>query len=108
MRSVFADTGYWIAVVNPRDGLHDKAITVGKQLGPSTIITSDMVLTEVLNMLAESGAQLRDVAVKAVQAIKADNRIEVVPHTLGYSKRPLICIPSGLTRSGASLIAHRS
>jgi uncharacterized protein len=96
MRSVFADTGYWIAVVNPRDGLHDKAITVGKQLGPSTIITSDMVLTEVLNMLAESGAQLRDVAVKAVQAIKADNRIEVVPQPRRlfqaafdlYSKRP--------------------
>jgi predicted nucleic acid-binding protein len=96
MRSVFADTGYWIALINPRDGLHDKAITAGKQLAPSTIVTSDMVLTEVLNMFAEKGALLRDVAVKAVQAIKGDNRIDVVPQTRRlfqaafdlYSKRP--------------------
>ncbi len=25
MRIVFADTGYWIALLNPRDDLHDKA-----------------------------------------------------------------------------------
>jgi uncharacterized protein len=65
MPSLFADTGYWIALINPRDSLHDKAITVGKQLGSSAIVSSDMVLTEVMNMFAERGSHLRDVGVKA-------------------------------------------
>lgn len=96
MLSVFADTGYWIALVSPRDSLHGKATSVGAQLGPRTIVTSDMVLTEVLNMFAERGQLLREVAVKAVQEIKSDARIEVVPQTRRlfqtafdlYSKRP--------------------
>ncbi len=26
MRAVFADTGYWVALLNPRDELHQKAV----------------------------------------------------------------------------------
>lgn len=96
MRSVFADTGYWIALINPRDNLHDKAITLATELGPCTLVTSDMVLAEVLNMFADKGPHLRDVAINAVQAIKSDARIEIVPQTRNlfqaafdlYSKRP--------------------
>jgi uncharacterized protein len=81
MRSIFVDTGYWIAVVNPRDELHHKAITVADQLGPCALVTSDMVLAEVLNMFAERGAYLREAAVAAVQAISGDPSIDVVPQT---------------------------
>lgn len=49
MRRVFADAGYWIALLNARDGLHAKALEVSATLGRSRIVTSEMVLTEVLN-----------------------------------------------------------
>jgi len=81
MRGVFADTGYWIALVNPNDGLHRKAKEVSQQLGALTLVTSDMVLVEVLNMFAERGTHLRQAAVATVQAVAADPGIEVVPQT---------------------------
>jgi predicted nucleic acid-binding protein len=96
MRSAFGDTGYWIALINPKDGLHDKAIAVARQLAPCHLITSDMVLTEVLNMFADRGLQLRNVTIQAVDAIREDAGIEVVPQTRRlfqaafdlYRKRP--------------------
>jgi uncharacterized protein len=81
MRPVFADTGYWIALINPRDGLHAKAIAVVSQIGPCKLVTSDMVLVEVLNMFAERGKPLREAALKAVHEIAGDPSIDVVPQT---------------------------
>ena len=81
MRTVFVDTGYWIASINPRDQLHNKASEVGEKLGRCRLVTSDMVLVEVLNMFAETGEHLRSVAVKAILEISKDSRIDVVPQT---------------------------
>ena len=55
MQSVFADAGYWIALLNPRDNLHAKAREVSISLGEFRIVTSEMVLTEVLNAFASRG-----------------------------------------------------
>jgi uncharacterized protein len=79
MRVVFADTGYWIAIIHPRDGLHRIATNVSKRLGQASIVTSEMVLVEVLNMF--SRMRLRSVAAKAVNEITADPTIQVVPQT---------------------------
>lgn len=35
MERVFADTGYWIALLNPRDDLHGKAAASSREYGPS-------------------------------------------------------------------------
>jgi len=37
MKTAFADTGYWIALLNPRDELHDKALQVSRDLAPLQI-----------------------------------------------------------------------
>jgi uncharacterized protein len=79
MRPVFADTGYWVAIINRHDGLHQKAIAVSTQLRP--IVTSEMVLVEVLNTFSGYGPQLRGLAVKAVNEITCDPTIQVVPQT---------------------------
>jgi predicted nucleic acid-binding protein len=55
MRRVFADAGYWIALLNPKDGLHAKARQVSIALGQVRIVTSEMVLAEVLNAFASKG-----------------------------------------------------
>ncbi len=54
MRLVFADTGYWIALVNPRDQIHTKAVSVTQELSPVRIVTSEMVLAEVLNSFSDA------------------------------------------------------
>src|SRR5215470_6757665 len=81
MRVVFADTGYWIALINPNDSLHHKARAASENLGPCRVVTSEMVLAEVLNMFADRGSHLRQVTVASVRAILADASIEVVPQT---------------------------
>ena len=50
MRLVFADADYWIALSNPRDALHNLAIKVPTRLSPHRVVTSEMVLVEVLNI----------------------------------------------------------
>ena len=49
MPEVFADTGYWIALLNERDGLHIKARELSERFSTATIVTTEMVLTELLN-----------------------------------------------------------
>jgi uncharacterized protein len=48
MDRVFADAGYWIALLNPRDDLHNKASASAQSYSPKQIVTSEMVLTEFL------------------------------------------------------------
>lgn len=69
MRSVFADTGYWIALVSVRDNLHAKALEVSRALGQVRIVTSELVLTELLNAFAERGSRLRYLACEMVDRI---------------------------------------
>ena len=45
MKKVFADTGYWIALLNPKDALYPKARQLTVTLKPRPIVTSEMVFT---------------------------------------------------------------
>lgn len=77
MRTVFADTCYWIALLNPRDQTHDKAISVSKGLGQARIITTDEVLTEFLNYFGTRGAFFRGAATRLVERMQSDPAIQI-------------------------------
>ena len=79
MRTVFADAGYWIAVIDPKDSLHSLAFKVSKNLGRVRISTSEMVLAEVLAAL--SSPPLRVTAVKAIERMQSNPNTEVIPQT---------------------------
>jgi predicted nucleic acid-binding protein len=81
MRRVFADAGYWIALLNPKDGLHAKALEVSATLGRSRIVTSEVVLSEVLNAFAGKGESLRNAACALVDRIRSNPNAEIVPMT---------------------------
>ena len=55
MSDVFADTGYWVALEDPRDRLHEKALALTRALGPRRIVTTQMVLVEMLNIFGSRG-----------------------------------------------------
>jgi len=78
---VFADTGYWIALINPLDGLHDRAMSLSKTLGNSKIVTSEWVLTELLNSFATHGAFIREKAIKTAITLRSTKGVLVVPHS---------------------------
>ena len=81
MRRIFADAGYWIALLNPRDGLHTRATEVSRELGRVRIVTSEMVLTEVLNSFARRGNALRAATCDLVLQIRSNPNADVVPMT---------------------------
>lgn len=81
MRFIFADTGYWVALLNPGDNLHQKAQSLAKTLQPVHIITSEMVLTEVLNDFSKRGEYLRDVAAELIRDLRSHPNTTIVPQT---------------------------
>jgi uncharacterized protein len=58
MRSIFADTGYWVALLHPRDELHQKAVQLAQATQSDRIVTSEMVLTELMNDFSKRGENL--------------------------------------------------
>ena len=56
-------------------------MALSKQLGQVSIVTSEMVLVEVLNMFSGRGRQLRRLAANVVREITADATIQIVPQT---------------------------
>ncbi len=79
MKIVFADAGYWIALVSPGDDHHARAREVSVALGKFRTVTSELVLTEMLSVL--SAPVTRGVASQVVQRVMADPNTEVVPLT---------------------------
>lgn len=79
MKTVFVDTGYWQAVLNPNDTHNARARQVSQQLGDIRLLTTEMVLAELLAALAKPAT--RATAVIGVDRIRANPNVEVVPQT---------------------------
>ena len=89
MRWVFADTGYWIALLNVRDRLHASATAVAGQFDEYGIVTSEVVLIETLNAFSDCGPYLRLQAVEWAQATTNDPGVEVVPQSFALFRTAL-------------------
>ena len=77
MTQVFADTHFFVALINPRDQSHRQALAVSQTLQAVVLVTTEEVLTEVLAFFAERGRYLRQLAVLAVDTILANPMIVV-------------------------------
>ena len=89
MTRVFADAGYWIALLNPRDALHEKARQSSARLERTRVITSEVVLAEVLNAFASKGDLLRRTACVLVDKIRSNPNAEIVPMTSNAFRQAL-------------------
>ncbi len=81
MSVVFADSGYWIALWNPRDALHQQAMAIADVLGASDVVTTQLVLVEALNSMAGQRGFRRAFAAQMVQELEANPDVEIVPQT---------------------------
>ena len=79
MRFIFADTNYWIALVNPRDQIHGKAVSVTQQLSSVRLLTTEMVLVELLNSFADT--PFRRAVSTMVQRLRLDPNLMIVSQT---------------------------
>lgn len=81
MKLLFSDSGYWIALLNPQDALHAKALRISRTIRGRHIVTSQMVLTEFMNAYAKLGPQFRRLAVDFVRELHENPNITVVEQT---------------------------
>jgi predicted nucleic acid-binding protein len=78
VRLVFADTLYWGAVLHPLDQYRAQVIRARQALGDIGLVTTDEVLTELLDGMADRGKHLREAAVRM---ILNDRRVTVHPQS---------------------------
>jgi len=80
-RAVFADSAYWIAIINPHDQWHSLAMQAKKNLGDARLVTTDAVLTEFLTSFSAYGYHFRKLVVSAVRKIMNNPNINFIPQT---------------------------
>lgn len=93
MRATFADTHYYLALLNPRDTDHARAVAVSVALG-GLVVTTEYVLIEVADALASPQDRPRFLAL--VAALENDTNVEITP------------ADSDLYRRGIDLYRRRS
>jgi predicted nucleic acid-binding protein len=80
VNAVFVDTGYWIALLNQNDELHERTEAASKSLGPHLAVTTEMVLTEVASFFSKS-AGLRQAVVVLIRRLRANPNVKIIPQT---------------------------
>ncbi|MDE2778093.1 MAG: PIN domain-containing protein [Chloroflexota bacterium] len=89
MPEVFADTGYWIALIDHRDQGHNQARRLTEGMANQQIITTEMILTELLNFASRQGQNLRILAGETSRQLCREPNVEVIPQTSGQFQQAL-------------------
>ena len=90
MKVVFADAGYFIANLDVRDQMHERTKAVAAGLGPFMVVTTQMVMTEVLNYVSRGGESLRSLASQMVQNLEDSPIVEIIPQTDGQFRAAVV------------------
>lgn len=82
MRILFADTFYWIALINPRDAWHDEVMKFNYTLTNNyKLLLTDGVVDEVFAFFSKQGEQMRKKTYALYQAMLNDRNIEIITPT---------------------------
>jgi uncharacterized protein len=76
MKAIFADTSFYLAVLNPRDDAHAVATRVGDNI-ERPVLLSDFILLELGNSL--SAGRQRELFSKLVLRLRSHPNVRIVP-----------------------------
>jgi predicted nucleic acid-binding protein len=77
MRRIFADTHYWVAILNDQDQSHQAARSISQTIRGTPIVTTEEALTEVLAFFCERGQYMRQAAIAFVEGILTNPAVTV-------------------------------
>ncbi len=86
MTPCFADTFYFIALLNPLDQAHGRAVVLSQETR-RPVVTTTWVLLELANYLA--GTPSRALCGRFIQYLHEQTRVEIIPATEEYFSRGL-------------------
>lgn len=82
MRIIFADTSYWVALIDSKDQWHEEAAKISKSLGGGLMVKTDEVLTEVLAFFSAYTSRTRQrVARFVLELINNGTYVDVAEQT---------------------------
>lgn len=81
MAELFADSGYWIALIDRRDQIQARARAASSRLNEVEIVTTQMALVETLASQAGSGERARLAATRLVEHLVENPLVEIIPQT---------------------------
>jgi predicted nucleic acid-binding protein len=94
MEPVFADTWFFVALADPFDSHHARAVRLNRAMRQSALLLHDAILTEVLAFFSAQGASFRARAVESVRhalrqhdVVNVDQRLFQLALDL-YAARP--------------------
>lgn len=79
MKTIFVDTFFYIDAISPNADLRRAAAAVVAALGRARFVTTEAVLTEVLNYYAEYKPHIRKAAVDVARSLLSSTTTEVLP-----------------------------
>jgi predicted nucleic acid-binding protein len=106
MSAVFADTAFYVALVNRDDAIHTAALAWAAA-NTRPIVTPEFVLLEVASFFKRPGGDRRLFAA-FVSTIDADSATRVIPADSDHFRRGLVLFAERPDKSGRSQIASRS
>jgi predicted nucleic acid-binding protein len=80
-RVLFADTFYWVALLNPRDPFYARVVSFSRALGSTRLVTTDEVLAEALNWFSRSGPLWRGKVGTLIHNLQSNPNVDVLPQT---------------------------
>ena len=83
MSDYFGDASYWIAQIDPDDELHRQSQEYATLIALENrrVVTTQLVLNEVLNPRSGTTARQRRAAIELVDRIGRDTRVDIVPQS---------------------------
>lgn len=84
MTTRFADTSFYVAICNPRDSLHARALELMQDF-EGTVVTTEYVLVEVANFFSQVGG--REVFVELLATLRQDASVVIVPSSAAIFDR---------------------
>lgn len=81
MKTVFADTVYWVALLMGNDPWAQVAESITRELGDVHLATTEEVLTEFLAAISRAGKTARRVAAERVFDLLEDEDVTVYPQS---------------------------
>ena len=78
---LFTDSSYLIATINPRDQLREIALRVQSEIGEARLVVTESILVETLNYFSEFNPNAKRHALKTVEDLLLNQRVEIVEQT---------------------------
>jgi len=98
MKVEFADTSYWVALIDAKDQWHEKAAALSRALDGNSILTTDEVLTEVLAFFSAYSSRTRQrVSQFVFDPVNNETHVEVIEQSRASFWPDLRCTKDGPT-----------